>query len=120
MTKDADGSVSVVEPHDRVRHVVHLGVRTRAFAFANRGLEAPSADVSPSADWLLGFIPANPIAAAADGQMVGIVMFALLFGFAATRIADDPRQRLLGFLSDRVLVWASRLLLRWRTLEAHA
>jgi len=27
---------------------------------------------------------------------------------------------LLGFLSDRVIVWASRLLLRWRTLEAHA
>jgi len=27
---------------------------------------------------------------------------------------------LLGFLSDRALVWGSRLLLRWRTLEAHA
>ena len=27
---------------------------------------------------------------------------------------------LLGFISDRVIVWASLLLLRWRTLEAHA
>lgn len=26
---------------------------------------------------------------------------------------------LLGFISDRVIVWASRLLLRWRALEAH-
>jgi ABC-type nitrate/sulfonate/bicarbonate transport system permease component len=26
---------------------------------------------------------------------------------------------ILGFLSDRVIVAASRLLLRWRTLEAH-
>ena len=26
---------------DRVRHVVHLGVRTRDFAYANRGLEPP-------------------------------------------------------------------------------
>jgi NitT/TauT family transport system permease protein len=26
---------------------------------------------------------------------------------------------LLGFVSDRLIVWASRLLLRWRTLEAH-
>ena len=34
-----------VVPHDRVRHVVHIGVRTRAFAFVNRGLEAPSAPV---------------------------------------------------------------------------
>ena len=34
-----------VVPHDRVRHVVHLGVRTRAFAVATHGLEVPSADV---------------------------------------------------------------------------
>jgi len=27
---------------------------------------------------------------------------------------------LLGFISDRLIVWAARLLLRWRTLEAHA
>jgi ABC-type nitrate/sulfonate/bicarbonate transport system permease component len=27
---------------------------------------------------------------------------------------------LLGFLSDQVILLASRLLLRWRTLEAHA
>jgi NitT/TauT family transport system permease protein len=27
---------------------------------------------------------------------------------------------LLGYLSDRVIVWGSHLLLRWRTLEAHA
>ena len=34
-----------VEPNDRVRHVVHLGVRTRGFSFVNNGLEAPSAEV---------------------------------------------------------------------------
>jgi uncharacterized protein (TIGR03084 family) len=32
-----------VEPHDRVRHVVHLGVRTRDFAYRNRGEEPPEA-----------------------------------------------------------------------------
>lgn len=32
-----------VSPHDRVRHVVHLGVRTRNFAYANRR-ESPPAD----------------------------------------------------------------------------
>lgn len=32
-------------PDDRVRHVVHLGVRTRGYSFANRGLEAPASDV---------------------------------------------------------------------------
>ncbi|CUR54897.1 conserved hypothetical protein [metagenome] len=32
------------EPSDRVRHVVHLGVRTRNFAFANAGLDKPEAE----------------------------------------------------------------------------
>ena len=29
-----------VEPHDRVRHVVHIGVRTRDFSFANARRDA--------------------------------------------------------------------------------
>ena len=35
-----------VEPHDRVQHVVHLGVRTRAYSFVNAGLDAPAGDVA--------------------------------------------------------------------------
>lgn len=38
----ADALGIVVEPTDRIRNVAHLGVRTRNFAFANNGLEAPS------------------------------------------------------------------------------
>ena len=49
-----------VEPHDRVRHVVHLGVRTRDFAYANRGETPPASEfgislVSPSGEtWTYG------------------------------------------------------------------
>jgi uncharacterized protein (TIGR03084 family) len=45
---------------DRVRHVCHLGVRTRGFAYLMRGLEAPAVDVrveltGPSGDvWAWG------------------------------------------------------------------
>ena len=51
---------TTAEPHDRVRHVVHLGVRTRGFSFVNRGLEAPPEEVrvelvSPSGEtWTYG------------------------------------------------------------------
>jgi uncharacterized protein (TIGR03084 family) len=38
----------VLPADDRVRHVVHLGVRTRAFSYANRGLRPPAADVRVS------------------------------------------------------------------------
>lgn len=41
----ADALAVTVDPDDRVRHVVHLGVRTRGFAFANSGLEAPREEV---------------------------------------------------------------------------
>jgi uncharacterized protein (TIGR03084 family) len=56
----ADALDVVVEPHDRVRHVVHLGVRTRDFSFANRGLTRPDEEfrvelVSPSGEtWTYG------------------------------------------------------------------
>ncbi|GAB4001406.1 TIGR03084 family metal-binding protein [Nocardioides ultimimeridianus] len=30
------------EPTDRIKHVAHIGVRTRNFSFANNGLEAPA------------------------------------------------------------------------------
>lgn len=35
----------VPEPTDRMRHVAHIGVRTRGFSFANNGLEKPEAEV---------------------------------------------------------------------------
>jgi uncharacterized protein (TIGR03084 family) len=38
----ADALGTVLPREDRVRHVVHLGVRTRDFAFRNRGLEPPA------------------------------------------------------------------------------
>ena len=41
----ADALGVEVQPHDRVRHVVHIGVRTRGFSFVNAGLEAPTAEV---------------------------------------------------------------------------
>lgn len=41
----ADALGVPVEPHDRVRHVVHIGVRTRAYSFANNGLDVPTNEV---------------------------------------------------------------------------
>ncbi len=48
-------------------------------------------------DFINGIIPTNPFAAAADGEMLPLVVFALAFGFAASRIAVTRREPLLGF-----------------------
>jgi uncharacterized protein (TIGR03084 family) len=47
--RDVAAALGVELPaDDRVRHVVHLGVRTRAFSYATRGLPPPTADVRVS------------------------------------------------------------------------
>jgi proton glutamate symport protein len=61
--------------------------------------------------WLGELLPANPIRAAADGTMLPLVSFCLLFALACTRTDPEQRQSLLRFLravSDTMLV-----LVRW-------
>lgn len=48
---------------------------------------------------IAGMIPSNPIQAAAEGAMLPLVIFSLLFGLAITRLAPDSRDRLLGFFT---------------------
>jgi Na+/H+-dicarboxylate symporter len=43
------------------------------------------------ADTLIALIPTNPVAAAAQGEMTPLVVFAILFGIALTRIAPARR-----------------------------
>ena len=47
--------------------------------------------IAETGAWLAGLIPPNPIKAAAEMSMAPLVVFALFFGFAASRI--DPRLR---------------------------
>lgn len=58
---DVYSALGIAAPRtDRIRHVAHIGVRTRGYSFANNGLEAPAAEVridliSPSEDvWSWG------------------------------------------------------------------
>ncbi|MGE0597554.1 MAG: dicarboxylate/amino acid:cation symporter [Hyphomonadaceae bacterium] len=54
--------------------------------------EAPS-----FAAWLQGLAPSNPVRAAAEDAMVPLVVFALFFGFAATRLASEARTLVVDF-----------------------
>lgn len=53
--------------------------------------------MAPADAWFKSIIPANPIKAAAEMSMVPLVVFALFFGFAITRIAPDQRAALIAF-----------------------
>ena len=66
--------------------------------------------------WLVSLLPANPIAAAASGAMMPLILFTLLFALAISRCPEASRQTLTRFfraLSDAMLV-----LVRWIILIA--
>jgi len=58
-------------------------------------VEAPVASavsLPPFSDWFVGLIPANPVAAAADGAILPLVVFTVIFALAATRAAPEHRR----------------------------
>src|SRR5690606_8808602 len=50
-------------------------------------------------DTLVGIVPTNPVAAMAEGNMLQIIVFALLFGVAVSH-AREPGARVMGFFED--------------------
>lgn len=66
--------------------------------------------------WLVSLIPTNPIAAAANGAMVPLIVFTLLFALAIARSPAATRDSLLGFF--RALAAAMLIMVRWVVLLA--
>ena len=64
-----------------------------AQAGALKSASQPPAISSPGA-WFENIVPTNPVKAAADTAMVPLVVFAVLFGFALSRIDPPPRAAL--------------------------
>jgi len=61
--------------------------------------------------WLTTLIPSNPITAAADGAMLPLIVFSLLFALAISHSPPASRDQLLGFF--RALCDAMLVLVRW-------
>jgi proton glutamate symport protein len=72
-----------------------LGLSEEAVAQVADKVNGRSA--SDLTDVFLSMIPTNVIAAAADGQMLGLIFFSLLFGFFITRIDKDNAALLTSF-----------------------
>ena len=59
-------------------------------------------DVGDVVEIFLRAVPPNIVAAAAEGQMLGIIFFCLLFGFFMTRLEHDYAEPLMRFWSWRI------------------
>lgn len=75
-------------------------------------------DLPSLGDSFTTIIPANPFEAAASGAMLPLVVFALLFGFAAARIPVAQREPLLGFFE--AVAETMFVLVRWVLVVAPA
>jgi len=94
--------------------VLYLVTTALAISFAlsaamifrpGEGLDLPTdlsfvAKAAPSlAETLINIFPSNPIRAMAEGNMLQIIVFAGLFGFAMT-LSGEPGRRVLAFFED--------------------
>ncbi|MEP6991835.1 MAG: dicarboxylate/amino acid:cation symporter [bacterium] len=69
-----------------------------------------------AAAWLTSLVPSNPIAAAASGAMVPLIVFTLIFALAITQGPPGARALLLEFF--RALAAAMLVMVRWVVLLA--
>jgi Na+/H+-dicarboxylate symporter len=64
-------------------------------------------DIPTTAQFIRSFIPANPISAAANDQILPLIFFTAVFAFALTRLPEAPRATLTAFfraVADTMLV----------------
>lgn len=62
-------------------------------------------------EWLAGLAPGNAVAAAAEGAVLPLVVFALFFGFAATQLPTAQRAPMVGFF--RAVADTMIVIVRW-------
>src|SRR5690349_15333627 len=93
------------------------GARPSLPAGATEAAQLVATDQHPTlAGWLTSLVPTNPIAAAASGAMMPLVVFTILFALAIVRAKPESRTALVGFfaaVADAMLV-----LVRWIILLA--
>jgi proton glutamate symport protein len=73
----------------------------------------PVEPVSPPSigEWLSRLAPANPVAAAAETAVLPLTVFAIFFGFAATRLPAAQREPMIGFF--RAVADTMIVIVRW-------
>lgn len=81
------------------------------FASAGSGASAGASSVPSLLQTITGMVPVNPIAAAAQGDLLAVIFAVILFGAAATTLDAERRRPLVAFFSavnDSALV-----IIRW-------
>jgi proton glutamate symport protein len=80
--------------------LLDINPQASATLLATTNASAFSADaLPPFSDWLTSLIPANPIAAASNGDILPLLIFTALFASALLHIRAEQRESVVGFFS---------------------
>ncbi len=95
--------------------VLELDVANDSAAVAERIEGRGGSDI---VDVFIRMVPPNVVAAAADGQMLGLIFFSLLFGAMIQRVEDPYRTSLVNFWQGvfRVMMEMTMLVMRFAPL----
>lgn len=93
--------------------LAHISIdQTAALALRGPETAASSSGSTPAvAQWFVDLVPQNVVKAAADGAMLPVILFAVLFGLALTRVSDATRGAVLRVVQgiaeamQRLVVW---------------
>lgn len=75
------------------------------------GVAESSKSIQTPAQWLVALVPSNPVRAAADGAMLPLIIFALVFGLALLSIDSAGRDRAVAFF--RGIMESMLVAVRW-------
>jgi proton glutamate symport protein len=97
--------------------LIDIDPRTIANVHVGNPVSSDTIPQLPSlGQWLTALIPINPIRAAADGAMLPLVVFSILFAAAIMRTSNATKRTMLDFF--RALGEAMMILVRWVILAA--
>ncbi|HEY7393440.1 MAG TPA: dicarboxylate/amino acid:cation symporter [Gemmatimonadaceae bacterium] len=86
-------------------------------ASAGSSIDAASGDaIQTPVQWLVSLVPSNPFKAAADGAMLPLIMFALVFGLALIAVPAASRDQIVTIF--RAVAQAMLVLVRWLLVVA--
>jgi Na+/H+-dicarboxylate symporter len=77
---------------------------------------AETPEIPAVGEWFRTLIPTNPVSAAAEGAIVPLTIFAILFGIAAARLPNDGGRPVLAFFAT--VAEAMLVIVRWVLLLA--
>ncbi len=98
--------VNLVRPGDGVDPAVQQALMAEYAGEAGQRVAAAE-QVSFGVNTFVNIVPRNPVAAAASGDMLGLIFFSLIFGIALTFVSAEraaPVMRLLEGIGDAVIV----------------